>query len=85
VSAINRHGAEAFVSGIDDEAKTRKLLLHLPLELIITRGRRGAVIAGVIVEVPKGSKKGMLLGLGLLAVHLLERLLVEALPSNCAC
>jgi len=67
------------MSGISDEAKTGQLLLHLPLRLIVTQKRRGAVIIGVVVEVTKGRKKGMLLGLGLLAVHLLECLLIESL------
>jgi hypothetical protein len=35
------------------------------------------VVIGVVVEATEGGKKGMPLGLGLLEVHLFERLLVE--------
>ena len=54
------------------------LSLHLLLELIVAQGGRGVVIVGVIIKVAEGGKEGALLGLGLLEVHLLERLLVKS-------
>jgi hypothetical protein len=36
------------------------------------------IVINVVIEIAEGGKEGVLLGLGLLAVHLLERLLVEA-------
>ena len=50
----------------------------LPFRLIIAQGGRSAVIIGVVVKVAKGGEEGALLGLGLLAVLLLKRLLVES-------
>ena len=66
------------MGGTNDEAELGQLVLALPLGLIVARGGRGAVVVGVIVEVAEGGKEGALLGLGLLEVHLLERLLVKA-------
>ena len=66
------------MSGTGDEAEPGQLVLTLSLGLIVARGGRRAVIIGVIVEVAEGGKEGMLLGLGLLEVHHLERLLIES-------
>ena len=66
------------MGGTGNEAEPGQLVLMLPLELIVARGGRGAVVVGVIIEVTEGGKEGALLGLGLLEVHLLERLLVES-------
>jgi hypothetical protein len=66
------------VDGLGNEAKPSQLVLTPLLGLIIARGRRRPVIVGVIVEVVEGGEDGMLLGLGLLEVLLLQRLLVES-------
>jgi hypothetical protein len=64
------------VDGLGDETKPGQLVLTPLLRLIIVRGRR-TVIVGVVVEVAEGGEEGVLSGLGLLEVLLLERLLVD--------
>ena len=63
---------------VGEEVEFGKLVLALPLGLIVARQRRRVAIVRVVVEVTKGGEEGALLGLGLLAVLLLKRLLVES-------
>jgi hypothetical protein len=64
---------------LGDEIKPGQLVLTPLLRLIIARGRRRRpVIVGVVVEVTEGGEEGMLLGLGLVEVLLLQCLLIES-------
>jgi hypothetical protein len=62
------------VGGTGDEAELGQLVLTLSLGLVIARGGRRPVI----VKVTERGKEGMLLGLDLLKVLLLEGVLIES-------
>ena len=66
------------MGGTGDQVEPGQLVLALPLRLIVARAGRRAIVVGVVVEVAEGGEEGVLLGLGLLEVYLLERLLVES-------
>jgi hypothetical protein len=67
------------MDGHGDGIKPGQLVLMPLLGLIIARGRRRRpVVVGVVVEVAEGGEEGMLLGVGLLEVLLLQCLLIES-------
>ena len=66
------------MGGTGDEAEPDQLVLELALRLVVARWRRRVVVIRVVVKDTEGGEEGALLGLGLLEVHLLERLLVES-------